>query len=390
LRSSIRQLYQYQTIRNLCDRFGPSAWKIPGAIRRRIAFEKDIPRLPEAKIWWFQEEERVCPFQSPALAENKPTLGHLISTRPFCCSARFVAEISKASLVGKYATPVTDAGRILLTSFRDQPRIFRLEAHSELEDWVNAEKSKPTVLPCHSGSLCSFVNRLESNYYHWMIEWCGQIEGLFHYREVTGITPQILIRSDGPAYLRDSLELLGYDPALLLEWQPEQSLLHVDRLIVTSIPGVRVASSPRSLRWLRQRFLSGAGINMDHVTPKRNLYIPRRAGGWRYVINDAEVCDVLTRHGFEILNPEKLSLRDQVSIFSEANLIVGMHGAGLTNILFAPHAHMLELIGDYGGGDYYSMTSGLGQQYSYLNCHPEGENIRVDTQELMRSIEILK
>jgi hypothetical protein len=65
-------------------------------------------------------------------------------------------------------------------------------------------------------------------------------------------------------------------------------------------------------------------------------------------------------------------------LFSEASLIVGMHGAGLTNVLFAPRAHLVELVGRYGGPEYFSLCHGLGNPYTRVQCRTNGENLNVD------------
>jgi hypothetical protein len=49
---------------------------------------------------------------------------------------------------------------------------------------------------------------------------------------------------------------------------------------------------------------------------------------------------------FEIVRCEDLSFETQVTIFSEASVIVGAHGSGLANLIFAPpNAKIVELMG---------------------------------------------
>ena len=108
----------------------------------------------------------------------------------------------------------------------------------------------------------------------------------------------------------------------------------MENLIVPSIPGIRVACSPHSLRWLREHFLEAVGVDSKKVKAKRRIYIARKQGGWRSVLNDGEVSAQLEKEGFECLAAEKLSLAEQIQIFSEAEIICGLHGSGLTNMLF--------------------------------------------------------
>src|SRR5262249_55066392 len=98
-----------------------------------------------------------------------------------------------------------------------------------------------------------------------------------------------------------------------------------------------------------------------------------------------EVTERLESEGITILRAENLSLIDQIRLFANSRLIVGLHGSGLTNVLFAPQAAVLELIGNYGDGQFYSMTSGLGQPYGVLKCHAVGEDVIVDVDSVLRA-----
>jgi capsular polysaccharide biosynthesis protein len=52
--------------------------------------------------------------------------------------------------------------------------------------------------------------------------------------------------------------------------------------------------------------------------------------------NEHEVEAVLARLGFAIVRPQDHSFDEQVTMFSRARVVVGPHGAGLTNAAFAP------------------------------------------------------
>lgn len=272
-----------------------------------------------------------------------------------------------------------------MTSFRDQPKMMALEPQNDLVEWVTSKSWRQQRTP-DMAHICSFVNRLDPNYFHWIVEWCGQVEGLHHYREQTGISPKILIRADGPPYIRASLGLLGFSADNVLEWASGQDAQLVDKLVVPSLPGIRVACSPRNMAWLRARFLGAANIDIDCVRAERKIYIPRKPGGWRSVLNEEEVIDALAKEGFEVLRPEELSLVEQIRLFASASMIVGLHGSGLTNVLFAPYASVLEMVGSYGDGVFYSMTASFGQPYTLLNCQAVNEDVVVNIAKLLKMV----
>ena len=62
----------------------------------------------------------------------------------------------------------------------------------------------------------------------------------------------------------------------------------------------------------------------------------RKNSNYRQLLNSTEIENFLVKDGFEILFPENLSFASQVEVFSQAKIIVGQSGAGMTNFIFAP------------------------------------------------------
>jgi capsular polysaccharide biosynthesis protein len=62
------------------------------------------------------------------------------------------------------------------------------------------------------------------------------------------------------------------------------------------------------------------------------------------VLNQSELAISLGSEGFEQIYFERLSLREQMRIASEASVLVGGHGSGLAHLLYMPeNALVLEL-----------------------------------------------
>ena len=84
--------------------------------------------------------------------------------------------------------------------------------------------------------------------------------------------------------------------------------------------------------------------NASLPQPWRRLYISRADSGGRVLINEKEIIERAARAGFTPVELSKLSLADQVRLFTEASHILAPHGAGLTNIGFCqPGARLCEL-----------------------------------------------
>jgi capsular polysaccharide biosynthesis protein len=82
-------------------------------------------------------------------------------------------------------------------------------------------------------------------------------------------------------------------------------------------------------------------------TPSR-LYVARTDAEHRKMRNEDALMAELARRGFEIIVPGSLSFAEQVALFRGANLVVGPHGAGMTNIVFCELGTMIyELVPDH-------------------------------------------
>ena len=74
------------------------------------------------------------------------------------------------------------------------------------------------------------------------------------------------------------------------------------------------------------------------------------------------------RHGFEIVELGRLSAAAQIELFRDPAEVAAVHGAGLTNLVFAPRdCSVLEILPPLvAGSEYWLLASALGQRYSAL------------------------
>jgi capsular polysaccharide biosynthesis protein len=80
---------------------------------------------------------------------------------------------------------------------------------------------------------------------------------------------------------------------------------------------------------------------------RRRIYVSRNDATQRRVLNEDQLIKALQPLGFEAHTTGRMSARSQVELFSEADIIIGPHGAGLANIVFAPAASLLiEIVAD--------------------------------------------
>ena len=116
--------------------------------------------------------------------------------------------------------------------------------------------------------------------------------------------------------------------------------------------------------------VSGVGKNdllapLVEKKPHRSIFLDRRSRYGRQVSNKPELELILDKHGFETIFAEDLPYAGQIKLLSEVKNIVGIHGAGLTNLLFSdvPSVRCLEILPEgYVNPHYYWMLQMTGAQ----------------------------
>src|SRR5262249_28358163 len=136
----------------------------------------------------------------------------------------------------------------------------------------------------------------------------------------------------------------------------------VDRLFFPELPSPSGSPSPHAIAWLRHRFLDDGGAAV--TKGGRRIYVTRRDATQRRLLNEDEIVRYLDTEGFEIVCPGDYSVAEQVRLFRDADLVVATHGAGCTNMVFAPSgATLVELFGDnYVNGCFWAISNIVGQR----------------------------
>lgn len=77
---------------------------------------------------------------------------------------------------------------------------------------------------------------------------------------------------------------------------------------------------------------------------RRRIYASRAGATSRRVVNEPEVVAALARHRVEAIEAGKLGFDEQLELFASAELVIGLHGANLTNCLFSERAALIEIV----------------------------------------------
>jgi capsular polysaccharide biosynthesis protein len=127
--------------------------------------------------------------------------------------------------------------------------------------------------------------------------------------------------------------------------------------------------------------------DQQHRTGSPRLYIARPHEGDRVLSNETEIIDVCRQRGFGVIYPEQFSIRDQACIFHDVEIVVGVKGAALTNILFSTASAALITLtpADFTDPFFWDLAGQLGIDYTEIygplvsSAAPPGRNpFRID------------
>jgi capsular polysaccharide biosynthesis protein len=99
------------------------------------------------------------------------------------------------------------------------------------------------------------------------------------------------------------------------------------------------------------------------------FFLTRGASPKRKLINEEKILPVLESYGFTIINNSTLPFSQQIALFHQATVVLGVHGSNLANILFCrPGAKVLEIrhaaMDSYLSDCYYKLSVTNGFSYN--------------------------
>lgn len=237
----------------------------------------------------------------------------------------------------------------------------------------------PRPLRVLAGNYTSIVSRWTNghNYYHWLMDGLTRLTHLESFPDDT----RILIPAGLPEFGIRSLELLGLKDRAVSTAAEDLRLEHYWFAGPTMLSG---CPDIEGVTWLRNQFLKSST-----PPPSSFIYLDRQAGR-RSCHNDNELRNWFDRRGWQIVDPGLMSFDEQIRLFANAKAVAGIHGAGLSNLLWMPKGgRVLEIMpsrrrnGCYAG---ISLCAGLDHRAWVLPSDRLG-NLTVPLESLPEQVE---
>ena len=264
-----------------------------------------------------------------------------------------VATVRRGRVLGPYAAVITEDDTLLC----DLSPYYGVRRPTQHPVFL---RTRLPEISGAAGSVGVLTTRGSENYYHFLTDVLPRLELLRR----ADARPDAFVVNRTTRFQRDLLDHIGLtaDRCLGSDKYPH---LQADELVVPSLPDPNLKTPRWIVPWLRSRFLPES-----LAPPQRRIYVTRGDGKHtRRVTNEAALVAALEPLGFETIDPGTMAPADQVRVFAEAECVVGPHGAGLTNLAFAPAgAAVVELFArDYVNGCFWALASTVeGLRYHYV------------------------
>jgi hypothetical protein len=174
-------------------------------------------------------------------------------------------------------------------------------------------------------------------YFSWLTTYLPRLIVIHQkYPNVTLLVPE---EWKSISYVKDSLTLF---PNLKMEIVNTDHHMFVKNFIFAQVRPWTSQFYPEHLEAVRNLFISN-NSNVISIDKKR-IYVSRKKANRRKIVNEEEIDLFLQKHDFQSICFEDYTIKEQVELMQNTEILVSMHGAGLTNTLFMnPKSVLFEL-----------------------------------------------
>ena len=178
------------------------------------------------------------------------------------------------------------------------------------------------------------------------------------------------------------MEALGFKNQII---HLDNSNIRVTSLYVPDFPPQEVIPHRQQSLWLRDRILANIAAAKTGQNFSKRILILRKKQHGRFFDNQKELLSFLKQYDFEAVYLEELSFAMQIKLFEQSSIIIAPHGAGLSNLIFANQAKVIEVFPEQDIRYQYFLLSGMMNCDYYFLTAKKGtqkESMQVELKEL--------
>ncbi len=198
----------------------------------------------------------------------------------------------------------------------------------------------PRIKKKISGTIfCLIQDASGNNYAHWLVDILPRLK-IFEQNNSIDQIDYFLLPELKNNFQYETLDMLNIPLTKVLNVKKNRHI-QSKKLILTEHPWYKkdtihseMINIPKWIvLWLREKFLKNAEYDCAH----NKIFIDRSDSNFNHckIINNEQVWQFLEKKGFKKYKLSEMSFKKQIGLFNSADIIVGAHGAGLSNIIFS-------------------------------------------------------
>lgn len=211
---------------------------------------------------------------------------------------------------------------------------------------------------------CTVFDAFPPNvYYHQLIDYLPRLYHL-HQPEYKNIAEIKVICSNLSEVEKFFLQKLLPENAKIVLVNSDKNYLLENLIYPSFLTKINSAYLPAEyLDFFSQRVCPKSARKKD-----RRIYISRKNAAMRRILNEEELIQTLKTYNFQEYVLEQMTIEEQIELFYHAEIVVGSHGAGFSNIIFADKVHVIELFPSQfiWMPVYYFLSKSMQHCYHYL------------------------
>lgn len=232
-------------------------------------------------------------------------------------------------------------------------------------------------------------NSYYQNYYHWMLE---AMPRLFSIQEQTQ-NASLLIPNELSSFHHETLDYFNLKKIIQY---PKTHLIWAKRLLLPTPPCPNYGQHNPQLIKDMAKWLKEKALPIKTSTTKK-IFIVRESDKARILTNQDNISRLLSQYGFTSVILEKLTVKEQIGLFSNATCVAGVQGAGLSNMIYMPeNSLIINLINkQHHDTCFFNLANALNHRIIMQQCetvgetdlHPQHYNLKANIDELKDYLE---
>lgn len=258
----------------------------------------------------------------------------------------FILELNNVNLSGRnlhYPNCLLEVDRQLISPYDERVMSLKRDSFYDNDTWGGYISY--TRLNIHTDPVFFFIYNVD-NYYHFIYDTLSMLAGYFMMIEKYP-SMKILINTAHPdkekftPFVLEFFEALGITDYII----PSKTTTYSKIFVSSSLTHGQKSNEPSSL--LAQKVWKR--FNVDTQETPRRFYISRRSWihgkteniGTNYTtrrkcMNEDDVVELLKKYDIQEVFTELLTTNDKLAYFKNAEVVVGVVGGGMCNLLFSP------------------------------------------------------